>query len=229
MRQTMTHNRTPRSRPNASPARSVRRPQIEPGHFEYSGVLSVGMTLVAKAVARVVVDHAGSLHESVADGRSDESEAAAFQVLAHGVRFACARGYAPRGRPFVLLWPAADKLPDVTVERAKFLLYLEECLRVRNCRRDFQAVAHDSRVRQQRADFSLVIARNLRGIEAVKSAAVILALVENRLPTQPRLRAFENQKLKKHAVVVHRLAPLFVMVFDHERLLRPMTAPPLLA
>ena len=50
-------------------------------------VLSVGMRLVVKAIARVVVDHAGSLHESVADGGSDESEPAAFQVLAHRVGF----------------------------------------------------------------------------------------------------------------------------------------------
>src|SRR6202522_2691653 len=186
------------------------------------------MTLVAEAVADVVVDHAGSLHESVADGRSDESKASAFQVLAHGVRFGRARRYAPRGGPFVLLRPAADKLPDVTVERAKFLLYREERLRIRNCRRDFQAVAHDTRVRQQRADFSPLIAGNLCSIEPVKSAAVVLALVENRLPTQPRLRAFQNQKFKKRAIVVHRLAPLFVVVFDHEALLRPMTTPPLL-
>jgi hypothetical protein len=46
-------------------------------HFERSDALA-SMTSVAKAIARVVVDHAGSLHESVADGRSDESEAAAF-------------------------------------------------------------------------------------------------------------------------------------------------------
>jgi hypothetical protein len=45
------------------------------------------MTLVVKAIARVVVDHAGSLHESVTDGGSDESKASAFQVLAHRVGF----------------------------------------------------------------------------------------------------------------------------------------------
>src|SRR5208283_1343563 len=106
---------------------NARRPQIRYWHFESSGALAL-MTSVAEAVAGVVVDHPGSLHEGVADGRSDE-------------------------------------LPDVTIERAEFLLYCEERLRVRNCSRDFQAVAHDTCVGKQRADFSLVVAGNFLGIK----------------------------------------------------------------
>ena len=61
---------------------------------------------------------------------------------------------------------------------------------------DFQAVAHDAGIGQQRADFSLVIACNFRGVEAVEGLAVIFALFENRLPAQAGLRAFENQKFE---------------------------------
>ena len=41
---------------------------------------------MAEAADQVVVDHAGGLHEGVADGGADEAEGAALEVLVDGVR-----------------------------------------------------------------------------------------------------------------------------------------------
>jgi hypothetical protein len=40
---------------------------------------------VAEAADEMIVNQAGGLHEGVTDGRTDETEAAFLQILAHGV------------------------------------------------------------------------------------------------------------------------------------------------
>src|SRR5438270_671483 len=50
------------------------------------------------------------------------------------------------------------------------------------------------------------------------------ALAKDRLPGEPGLRALEQQELEEHAVVVHRHAPLGVVVRDAERRGRPGAA-----
>src|ERR1700722_9017571 len=99
---------------------------------------------------------------------------------------------------------SADELPDVAIEAAKFFLYFKKRLGIRDRGCNFQLVANDSRVSHQRPNFLAVITRNFRRIEAVKCAAVVLALIENRFPTQTGLSTLQNQKLKQHPVVVNR-------------------------
>ncbi len=72
----------------------------------------------------MVVDHAGGLHQCVADCGADEAEAALGQVFAQRVglfrlrgNFAC---------PGVLDWLAVHEAPDVGVETAEFLLNFQE-------------------------------------------------------------------------------------------------------
>src|SRR5438309_10268261 len=60
---------------------------IEPGSTFGDG----GDLFAPKAAAVVVVDHAGGLHEGVADGRAHELEAAADQIFAQSVGFGGAR------------------------------------------------------------------------------------------------------------------------------------------
>ena len=52
-------------------------------NFYYSGA----QLFMTKAIERVIVDHAGGLHEGITDGRTDEAETQALQLFAHGVRF----------------------------------------------------------------------------------------------------------------------------------------------
>src|ERR1700722_20417330 len=109
---------------------------------------------------------------------------------------------------------SADELPDVAIEAAKFFLYFKKRLGIRDRGCNFQLGANDSRVSHQRPNFLAVITRNFRRIEAVKCAAVVLALIENRLPAQARLRAFQDRKLEKHPGVMAHDTPRFIVVID---------------
>src|SRR5262245_7350368 len=81
---------------------------------------------VPEAMHEVVIDHSDGLHERIADGRADELEAASPQVLAQRVRFRRRSRDFLRRPPLVLYRPAADELPNVRVEAAEILLYVEE-------------------------------------------------------------------------------------------------------
>lgn len=107
---------------------------------------------------------------------------------------------------------AVDELPDVAVKAAKLLLHSEKSLRVLNCRSEFQFIAHDSGIVQQLLNLAPVIACHALRIEFVKSFSVVLALVEDRTPTQTGLRTFQDEKFKERAIVMHRSAPFFVVV-----------------
>ncbi len=106
----------------------------------------------------------------------------------------------------------SDELPDVAVEAAELLLHAEKRLRIFDGGSDLQPVANDSRIRQELFGSCGVVLRDAFGIEAVEGETVIVALVQNRGPAQACLRAFENQEFEERAVVVHRHAPLFIVI-----------------
>src|ERR1039458_10891187 len=83
-----------------------------------------------ETIRRVVVDHAGRLHESIANRRADELETASFQFFAHRIGFLRARGYIGEAAPCILFRFALDKLPDERSKAAKFILHLHESLRI---------------------------------------------------------------------------------------------------
>src|SRR5258708_8733679 len=69
-----------------------------------------------------------------------------------------------------------------------------------------------------------VVAGHLLHLETVKCDAVVCPLVENGLPAQTRLRAFQNEELKEHAVVVDWYAPFLIVIANHQFAARPGTA-----
>src|SRR5689334_1038801 len=71
---------------------------------------------VAKTAGEVVVDHAGRLHEGIADRGADKAKTAPAEVLAHRVGLRRLRGHVARIAPAILHGPAADEAPDVCVE-----------------------------------------------------------------------------------------------------------------
>ena len=77
--------------------------------------------------------------------------------------------------------------------------------------RDFQPVAHNPGVSESRCCTSRRNARSFSG-ERCQTAAVILALLQDRAPAQPGLRAFQNEKLERLPVVMRNAPPLFVGV-----------------
>src|SRR5262249_7550342 len=62
-------------------------------------------------------------------------------------------------------------------------------------------------------------------LEAVKGAAEVVALAQDRDPGQPGLKAVEHQFLEQRAIIVLRHAPFLVVIGDVQRiLLRPGAA-----
>ena len=168
-----------------------------------------------EALHHMIVHHSDRLHERIADRRSHEIEAALFQILAHGIGLERARRNSTARLPEIHSRLAVNKLPDVTVEAAVFFLQEHQRLGIAYCRRNFQSVAHDAWISHQLRDFTPIVARDPAHVEAIERCAVILPLVENRLPTQPGLRSLQHEKLEELAVVVHRHAPFFIVIADH--------------
>src|SRR5438067_4948921 len=95
---------------------------------------------VARTRYDVIVDHAGCLHERIADCRTDKFEAALQQIATHDVGFGCARGNLGHGSPAILNWFAIDEVPHISIESSEFFAHGEKCLCVPDCGRDFQSI-----------------------------------------------------------------------------------------
>src|SRR5205085_3812286 len=81
---------------------------------------------------------------------------------------------------------------------------------------DLQTIANDAFIGHQLFNASLIIFRNLRRREVIEAATIVVALSKNSLPTQARLRAFQDQKLEKCALVVSRNSPFMIVISDRQ-------------
>ena len=90
-----------------------------------------------------------------------------------------------------------DETPDVLVERAELFLDCQERLGVLDRRLDLQSVANDARIREQTLLLPLAVLGDDGRVEAVEGFAIVLPLLEDRLPTQAGLCPFENQEFKE--------------------------------
>ena len=59
-------------------------------------------------------------------------------------------------------------------------------------------------------------ARNQLFRLGIEGGAVVLALLEDRLPAQPGLGALQDQKLEQHTVVLERHAPFLIVIGNHQ-------------
>src|SRR6266478_977398 len=130
-----------------------------------------------------------------------------------------------RRSAFTLDRLSIDESPNVGVEAAELLLNRHEGLSVLNRGVDLQTIANDAGVAQKSCDLTLIVFRHLARIEIIKSGAIAIALPENYFPAQAGLRAFQNQKLEKPAVIVKRHAPLTIVIGNCQFSTRPLTAP----
>src|SRR6185312_14984425 len=172
----------------------------------------------------MVVHKPGCLHERIADGRPDKSESALFQILRKGVRFRSACGQAILRSPRISFWAAIDESPDILVKAAE--VFLDSKKRTRVCKSgfDLQPIADNSRIRQQPGDRLLVKASDLCGIELRECSPVSIPFLEDGVPTEAGLGAFQNKELEKPVVVVNRHAPLVIVVADRELVAGPGAA-----
>jgi hypothetical protein len=139
-----------------------------------------------------------------------------LQVFAHDVGFGCAGGQVFQRTPLIHAGAVSGELPDVLVEAAELLRYLEEGLCVGNGGGHFQAVAHDAGVGQEGVHFALAVTRYQGGIEIVEDFAIAGAPAQDCVPTEAGLRAVEHQEFEEQAIVVDGDSLLLVVVGDGE-------------
>ena len=174
-----------------------------------AGDRSVAMPRTAR---QVIVDQPGRLHERVAIVEPTNLKprcARAFASASDSGVFAGTsdsdRHALRRGAPPTKVQTHASKLPNSRCTARK-------ALRVADGALDLAAMADDAGVRHQPVDARASRSgRRGRG-RSRERGAVAVALVQDRRPRQPSLRALEHQELEEHAVVVHRHAPLGVVV-----------------
>ena len=125
----------------------------------------------------MIVDHAGRLHQRVANCRAHELESAPQQIAAHCVGFLSPRRYVRHAPPSILYRFAADKAPEVSVEA--FLLFQQRekrfCVRDRGC--DLQSVSYDSGVAEQPLHFARAIAGDLFRAESIERFPIVLSFL----------------------------------------------------
>src|SRR4029077_13059646 len=107
---------------------------------------------------------------------------------------------------------AANKAPEISVETSEFPSNGEEVFRVLDCSCDFQSIPHDPIVAEQPLNVALVIARDLFRAKSIKRFSIVLAFLQNGVPAQPCLRAFQNQELEEHSIVVYGNAPFLIVI-----------------
>ena len=172
----------------------------------------------------MIIHHSNRLHERIADGRADEFQAALTKIAAQPVGLGREDLYVRAALSSDRL--AVNESPHVSIEAAELLLNCQESLSVPNRGVDLQSVADDASVSEKFCDSPLIVFRDLARIEVVERDPIIVALAQNRFPTQPGLRAFEDQKLEERAIVMNAIAPLAIVIGDRQFSTRPMTAVP---
>lgn len=163
----------------------------------------------------MVVDHAGGLHEGVADGGSDEVEAAGLEGFAQAV------GPVGCGREILENGSGGDadgvgELPEEFIEGAEFFDDRQGGAGVLDGGIDLGAIADDAGVEEETFNVVFVKSGHAGDVEVVEEQAVALATVEDGAPGEAGLGAFETDELEEVTVAVNGDAPLEVVILAHE-------------
>src|SRR5690606_4456982 len=164
----------------------------------------------------MVHNHAGRLHECIADGRTNETEARLFQRAAHGLGLGRGDRHLAVVGKMVDLWSATDELPE-PVDRIPFPGQRQPGPGVLPGGTQLQAIADDAGVLRQPVQVSIRLCRHEPGIEAAVDLPVALALTQYGEPGQPSLQTLEYQHFEQMLRVPAGYTPLLVVVALVER------------
>lgn len=122
--------------------------------------------------------------------------------------------------------PALGKGQDVGIEGAFVSLDLKKGLCIFDRRGNLGAMSDDVGICEKGVDLVLVEACDLDRVESLEGLAERLSFVEDAFPRETRLEDFENEQFEELPFVMHRHAPLLVMIGDVERIVQiaPMAA-----
>ena len=168
--------------------------------------------LVAETVDEVVIDHADSLHEGIADGRADKGKTATLQLPAElpGQGRFCGNVLVPL--PAVLQRLAVDLVPEEPREPGPALRQRDGRAGIGHHRLDLELVANDVSARPCRCQVRIGPAGQPLPVEPLEDPAVTLPLAQDCQPGQASLRTLEVQELEEPAFIGNRHAPLLVVV-----------------
>merc|ERR1711991_73530 len=85
---------------------------------------------IAKAVSRVVVDHACRLHECVANCTAHEFKPSSFEIFGHRIAEGIGGWDAFPVSAFAIDRAAADERPEIRAETAEFRLHRPTCVSI---------------------------------------------------------------------------------------------------
>src|SRR5579875_2721079 len=179
---------------------------------------------MSKAVDDVIVHHPDRLHEGVADRRADEPAPVSLQIGAQSMRFRRGSRYVGERAPGVYPGPAIYIAPEEGIEGTELILdathgacVIDRCL-------NLGTIADDTAIHQQPLDVGLTIPGDGCDVETLEGCAVSLPPLQDRIPTEARLRTFQNQHLEERAVVMPGHPPLLIVVAHKQVVGRPSAA-----
>ena len=175
---------------------------------------------MAGAPQFMIVDHADSLHEGVADGGADKIEAALFQGPGHGIRLGGRGRSLSHALPVVDLHLATDKTPEEGGKVDPLGLHGQIGTSISDNRLYLQAVTDNAAILPQPLHILSPETGNLLRIKVGKGPAITVAALENGEPGEPRLLTIQTEFLEQLATIGHGPPPLGIMVGDVLGILR---------
>src|SRR3989344_1785765 len=100
-----------------------------------------------------------------------------------------------------------DKLPDIFVKGAEFLLDFKKFFGIGYCCLNFKPVSYNAAILKQCAYVLFSVFGYFIRIKIVKCLSVVFSPVQYGLPAQSCLRPFKNQKFKQFFIIVQWNAP----------------------
>jgi len=167
----------------------------------------------------VVVHHADSLHESVADRGPHKPEPAFSQIPAHAIRRLRLRRHIRKTPPCVLNGDSVDVAPEIGRKGSERFPDIQNAPRIPKRRFNLQAVPHNAGIAQKTGNIVLGIPGDTLTVEPMKRPPVMIPFPENREPAQTGLGPFQDKELKKAPVVMNRDTPLLIVVSDIGRVI----------
>jgi hypothetical protein len=113
-----------------------------------------------------------------------------------------------------------DKLPDKSVERTELILNLRKLTSVVYSRRNLRSIPNHIRVTNKALHVFVGVLGYFSWVEIIEGFPQGFSPPEYKLPSQTRLKTFQNEKLKQRSVIMDGNAPLLIMVLDIKGIVR---------